>query len=248
MIWIEILGPSGVGKSYWFEKFIQRYPEYDPKAKVLQRIYESEDLSKHSLKIRMMFWVLNLNLYRISNHFKHKLFFYFQKGFQRRSKTIFTQNDDILIGKYLKNIDSLNEPQIIVLKKIEYFHTKLIEFKFYEFYLNDNDVYLAEDGLMHLAPTFIEELKADKVLIFEKGYDKLIEQRIQRAKNNPTTFIEFLLNEENLISYIHNYYKLYTTKIQAVLNDLKPNQTKTINLDKEDVLKEMHSFINEQNK
>ena len=243
MIWIEIIGPSGVGKSYWYDKFMQKHPEYEPKNLVLNQIYKSEDLTQLPLKIKFMFWVYKMNAYRISNHFKHKLFNYFLKGFQRKSKTIFTANDEVVIGKYLISIDSLNEPQIIVLKKIAYFHEKLIEFKFYEYYLKEDDIYIAEDGLMHLSSAFIPELQADKVLIFEKEFQKLMDQRIQRAKNKPTAFIEFLLNTEDLKNYIQAYYQLYNAKIKAISQNMKPNQVHSINLEQADVLKEMHAFI-----
>lgn len=243
MIWIEILGPSGVGKSYWYEKFMQKYPEYEPKQLVLNRIYKSEDITKLPLKIQLMFWVYKMNLYRISNHFKHKLFNYFFKGFQRKSKTIFTQNDDIIIKKFLESVDALNEPQIVVLKKISYFHQVLIEFKFYQFYLDKNDIYIAEDGLMHLSTIFIEELQVDKVLIFEKDYEKLVMQRLQRAKTKPSAFIEFLLNEDELKNYIQDYYILYSTKIKSIIQNYKAANTKVINLDESDVLTEIYNKI-----
>lgn len=168
---------------------MQKLSKYEPRSMVLNRIYKFENLPELPQKIRLMFWVYRMNLYRISNHFKHKLFSYFLNGFERKSKIIFTQNDDVIIKKYLESVDALNEPQIVVLKKINYFHQKLIEFKFFQFYLDKNDIYLAEDGLMHLCPIFIEELQADKVLIFEKEYQKLVQQRLHRAKNKSTTLI-----------------------------------------------------------
>jgi len=248
MIWIELLGPSGVGKSYWYEKFIKKFPEFEPKQMVLNHIYNSDEFSTLPLKIKILFWIYKLNLYRISNHFKHKLFTYFFKGFQRKSKAIFPETDNVFIKKYLESIDSLNEPQIVVLKKIDYFHQKLIEFKFYQFYLQENDVFLAEDGLMHLCPVFLEELKADKVLILEKNYESLVAQRLQRAKKKPTTFIEFLLSEKDLKSYIKDYYQLYDVKIKSIIQNYQTFQIKKIDLDEQHVLNEMYNFIVESKK
>lgn len=243
MIWIEIIGPSGVGKSYWYEKFMKNHPEFEPKQLVLERIYTSEDFVSFSLKTKCMFWIQRMNLYRVSNHFKHLLFSYFYKGFQRKSKTIFTAEDDIIIKKYLESIDSLNEPQIVILKKICYFNQKLTEFKFYQFYLKKDDVYIAEDGLMHLSPVFIPGLQADHILIFEKEYPTLLKQRLQRAKTKPTTFIEYLLNEDDLKNYVQDYYQQYAEKINDISQCIDLEKIKTIHLDHEDVLLKMDEWI-----
>lgn len=248
MIWIELIGPSGVGKSYWYEKFMQKYPEYEPRQLVLNQIYKSEDLTKLPLKTKFMFWVYRMKMYRISNHFKHKLFNYFLKDFHIKSKFIFTPKDDLIIKKFLKNIDTLNEPQIFVLKKIGYFHQKLIEFKFFQFHLEENEIYIAEDGILHLSPIFIEELEADKVIILEKGYKKIVEQRSERVKKASTPpLIVSLLDEKDLKSHIQNYYLRYKKKIQIVNQIIPSSQVKTIDLDKEDVIKEMYQFITESN-
>lgn len=244
MIWIELIGPSGVGKSYWYQKFIDKYPEFEPKQIVLNRIYLSSEYDSLSWKHKFMFKIYRMNIYRVSNHLKHKLFSYFLKTFQRKSKTIFTQkNDDTVINKYLQHIDALNEPQIIVLKKIAYFNQKLTEFKFYQFYLDKNDIYIAEDGLMHLSPVFINELQADKILIFEKDYNTLLEQRLQRAKTKPTAFIEFIFEEEDLKNYIENYYQWYDKKIESITQGVLPTNVKTIDIDKQDVIEEMYQWI-----
>lgn len=244
MIWIELIGPSGVGKSYWYEKFMQKYPEYEPRKKVLDNIYATEAYRQFPLKVKLMFQIYRLNLYRVSNHFKHKLFNYFFKSFQRKSKSTFTNKvDDVIIKKYLEHIDALNEPQIIVLKKIHYFHDVLIRFKFYQHYLKENDIYIAEDGLMHLSSVFIKELQADKILVFEKNFDVMLQQRLERAKKKPTTFIEYLFNEEELKKYIEDYYKLYASKVDHIIQECGQEKVKKINLNTDDVLNEMYQFI-----
>lgn len=245
MIWIEIIGASGVGKSYWYENFMQKYPDYEPKQLVLNQIYKSEDLTKVSLKIKFMFWGYFMKLYSVSTYFKQKLFRYFLKDFQRKSKAVFTPEDDLMIRKFLKNIDTLHEPQIFVLKKIEYFYRKLIEFKFYQFYLEENEIYLAEDGILHLSPIFIEELQADRVLIFEKEYEKIVAQRSKRAQEPIPPLIVTLFDENDLKSHIQDYYQRYAEKIKLI-NDMVPSsKVKTIELDKEEVVKEMYHVITE---
>lgn len=243
MIWIEILGPSGVGKSYWYNKFMAKYPDLDPQGMVLKRIYQSDDYQNFSFKIKCMFFISNMNIYKFSNHFKLKLFSYFLHNFERKSKNIFTADDNILIKKYLANVDCLNEPQIVVLKKIDYFHSKLIEFKFYNFYLREEDTYIAEDGLLHLSPIFIEELKPNKLLVFEKDFEKLLCQRVQRARKNPTTFIEFLFNENDLKNYINKYFIIYKQKLNSTTGSVNKENICTINLDEDDVIKEMNLFV-----
>lgn len=243
MIWIEILGPSGVGKSYWYEKFMQEHPSLEPKKLVVDNIFDSKEFENLPLKIKILFWIYRMDIYKISNHLKHRLFSYFFKGFQRKSKSIFPQEDNIIIKKYLDHIDSLKEPQIVVLKKISYFHQKLIEFKFFDFYLKDDDIYIAEDGLMHLAPIFISELQADKILIFKKDYQSLMNQRLERAANKPSTFIEYLLNENDLKDYIQRYYKAYSNKVESIYDTVALKDIRIINLDEQDVIKEILSFV-----
>lgn len=243
MIWFEILGPSGVGKSYWYEKFIRKYPEYEPKQLVLNNIYKSKEFNKLPIGVKLRFWIYMLNIYRISNHYKHKLTAYFFKNFQRKSKSIFTEEDDLIIKQILANIDSLDEPQIIVLKKIAYINEKLTELKFYQFYLKENDIYLAEDGLMHLAPVFITELQADYMLILKRNYKNLQNQRLSRAVKKPTTFIEFLLEEDQLKIYINEYYKFYDIKIKSITREIDPSRIKTIDLETADTIQEMRDFI-----
>ena len=243
MIWIEILNPSKVGKSYWYEKFIKKYPEYEPKQLVLNNIYKSAEFKKLLFNIKLQFWIYKLNIYKISNRLKHTLTTYFLKRFQRKSKSIFTKKDDLIIKQILDNIDSLNEPQIIVLKKIAYVNQKLTELKFYQYYLKENDIYLAEDGFMHLAPIYIPELRADYMFIFQKNYKNLLSQRLSRAKTTPTAFIEFLLNEDELINYINGYYKFYDSKIKSIIREVEPSRIKNINLETADTIKEMHDFI-----
>lgn len=245
MIWIELLGPSGVGKSYWYEKFMQKYPEYEPRQLVLNRIYTSSEFNRQSLKIKLMFYIYKMNIYKISNHLKHELYNDLVEKFDRKSRTIYNQNDEMIIKKYLENKDILNEPQIVILSKIKYFYDKIRELKFLEFYLLENDIYIAEDGLMHLSPIFISELQAEKIIIFEKSYKIVVNQRMKRAKERPTTFIEFLLKDEVLKKYIEDYYNIYKKKITSINHSIHPSKVKTIDLEKKDVLKKIHEWITE---
>jgi len=61
MIWVEMMGQSGVGKSYWYKKIIkQEYPHLTPKS-VLQRC---ADLSEIELSRRgyVKQWLRNVGM------------------------------------------------------------------------------------------------------------------------------------------------------------------------------------------
>jgi len=243
MIWIELIGPSGVGKSYWYEKFMKQYPFYEPKQLVLNRIYKSDEYAKMPLKLKVMFWLQRLSIYRISKYFQNKLFSYFLKNFEKKSKNIYKNKDEVIIKSYLENVNILNEPQIVILKKISHFHQKLREFKFYQFYLNENDIYISEDGLMHLAPVFISDLQPDRIFIFQKNFHCLVNQRLRRAKATPTTYIEFLLNKCDLEEYIIKYYEVYASKIKEINQIIPARKVNNFNLDDVDVIKEMYQEV-----
>ncbi|GEM_PF-4279469 len=243
MINIHLLGPSGVGKSYWYTKFIQKYPQYESKHLVLKRIKEGFEKNEFSAKLRIMLFLYDLKLPKVSNYLKHKLFFHFYKGFQRKSKTTFlSPTDESVIKEYIKSVSELKQPQITILKNIDSFHDKWIEYKFYNYYLKENDLFLVEDGLAHITPIFIKEFADSKFIILKKDLAHLKKQRLQRAQTKPTTFIEYLLSSQELETYMDYIVGVYASKTKQYTQNC-PENCIEINVDEEDVIQKMLSFI-----
>lgn len=243
MIWIEFLGPSGVGKSYWCQKFIEKYPDYEINTLTLKRIRKSIHYSKSPLYIKFYFFLFYLNVPKLKTFTKQSLIIYFLRNFEKKDKSIYTINDENIIRKYLEAILKVEEPHILKLKRIEYFANQLRRQKFYNFYLEDNDVFISEDGLQHLAPIFISELKPNLYIILNKDLSNITEQRLKRAKSNPTTFIEFLLDTNDLKKYLEVYYLIYQKKINDIKQiELKRN-TLELDCDKQDIIQLIYERI-----
>lgn len=241
MIWIELLGPSGVGKSYWYTRFIQKYPELEPENLLLKRAYEKRKHQPFSFKINCFFFFYKLNIPKFSSFFKLSLVEHFIKHYPK-SKEEF-QQDNIIAEKYLKTVRLYQEPEVSILAKIQYFAEKLNQFRAFQHYLNENDIYLAEDGLLHLSPIYLEELQPDFAIVLQKEKKEILLQRKKRAETTPR-LVEKLFSEKELHAYLDNYFQLYESKIKA-LNSV---QTIVIEGHKDLLLEKTHAVIQELTK
>lgn len=244
MIWIELLGPSGVGKSYWYNKFMEEYPEYEPQKKVVERIYESKYFQIAPTWLKLVFFLCKIRNIRILRFFNRLIFNWYLNKFESFDKGIYGQNFEELIQKYLENILLINEPNISIIKKIEYYTYKLKEFKFYEFFLHEDDIYIAEDGLQHLHPIYCESICPNLYFYLDFDIEIIKKQRLKRASDNPTTFTEFLVNQYELKQIIELYYLQYFKKIESIKTERISN-LKFINIKhdiKEELLKEIEKL------
>jgi len=237
MIWIELLGPSGVGKSYWYQKFIEKYPEYEINGLVLNRIRYSLAYKDRPFYIKIFFFLYRLGIPKLKTFARQILLDYYSRNFEKKDKNLYTEADEKIIKTYLEAVQQANEPYIILLKKIEYFASQLRKFKFYGFYLKEDDIYLAEDGLQHLSPVYFKDLQTDAYLVLEKNLSSIIDQRLHRAKNKPSTFTEFLLSPEDLKANIEYYFIQYQKKIETIEQNQKEDIILKIDTEKGDVIK-----------
>lgn len=213
MIWIEVLGPSGVGKSYWYAHFMKLYPEFQPEKLLLKRVYEKRKRLNLPIKIKLFFILYHLNLPKVSSFFKNILVEYCIRSYPK-SPDVYWKNNTIA-EKYLQAVRLYQEPEISILSKIQYFAKTLNAFRAYEYYLEPDDVFIAEDGLLHLSPIYFDELNPDIAIVLEKDKEIIIRQRKERAKSSPR-LVEELFNEQELKNYLDNALQLYTNKINAL--------------------------------
>jgi hypothetical protein len=216
MIWIELLGPSGVGKSFWYAQFMRKYPELEPETLLLKRVYERRKVLKFSFKIKLFFLLYNLRIPKFSSFFKNLLGEYFINSYPKIPQLY--QKDNLIAEKYLQNVRLYQEPEISILYKIQYFAKTLNRFRAFEYYLKENDVFIAEDGILHLSPLFFEEINPDLAIVLEKDKELILRQRRERAKTNPR-FVEELFNEKELQAYLENYLLLYSNKLASLDSD-----------------------------
>ena len=243
MRWIELLGPSGVGKSFVYNQLIIRNTNLDPNKKVLERVRASKEYTHLPRKIKFFYLIYSLNLPRVSDLVKRQIIHYLKSTFEKKRKDIYNDTDLVIIDKYLNSILSLKDSSIITLKKISHFHQKYREHKFFDEFLEQDDLYLAEDGIAHLVPVFLTEFQPFKVIVLQRHVDNVIKQRLYRSKLTPTSFSEFLLNEKNLTELVRSDYKLYQDKLDEYTSSLNTNQIYMLNLDDGYTEEDLERFI-----
>jgi hypothetical protein len=125
----------------------------------------------------------------------------------------------------------------------------LIFLCFCNFFLDEKDIYIAEDGLQHLAPTYIPEIFPYYYIILNKNSSEITMQRLIRAKTKPSTYIEFLFESDALKKYFISYYEKYQSKLKNIQNNRFNINTIVIDCDKDDafpILVRLIDSLNEQ--
>lgn len=239
MIWIELIGPSGVGKSYWYSAFLKKYPSLDPQTILLKRVYEKRKEMQFPFKVKLFFLLYHLHLPKLSFFFKIQLYHYLLAKYQPSLEQL--REDEEIAKQYLESVQKYKEPQKSILEKISYFALKLREFRMYESYFDKEDIYLAEDGLLHLSPVYCKALQPDLAIVLSKNKDVVIMQRKERAKTQPR-LVERLLEGQALDDYVTHYYTLYTQKIESLESDSKI----TVDLNKGLALQNTYDVIKTQ--
>lgn len=221
MIWIELLGPSGVGKSHWYYRFLKAFPQLDPQKLLLKRIYERRKEMKIPFRIKLFFFFYHLKPGKLTGFFRQFLITYFTEKYTLPHYP--SDQDEKIANDYLREVEKYREPAFSILSKIQYFAKKLQEFRVYSHFLKQDDVYIAEDGLLHLSPMNIEELKPDVYIVFNEDRELILRRRQERQQHSPR-LIDTLLGKEEFQLYLDNYFNLYEEKIGSL------DQEKTINI------------------
>src|SRR5690606_31598813 len=123
MIWIELLGPAGVGKSYIYEQLSKRNKE-----------------------------LIGFNLGTPETDLLSKLRMWITRGRKKIRQTIisdWTENELLTIESFLKGIDILYEHPLLKLEIYGYFYYRIKQLKHIFQSTDKNAVYLAEDGILH---------------------------------------------------------------------------------------------------
>jgi len=216
MIWIECMGPSGVGKSYYYQRLITQFPELNPDAILYNRIKESKYYKAFPIHVRLGSLFVKWNIKPI--FFRNIVIQHTLKNIDKFDGFAFDEADKKFIASYFKGTDYLFEDAVLKLKKIEYFSKSLLLYKAHEYFLKENDIYIAEDGIMHQCNEFLyADVKYPKaVFYFKLDHKKLLQNRFNRIKTGNPTYIEATSTPEALEAYVTNYNRVYKAKIEKL--------------------------------
>jgi hypothetical protein len=227
MVWVEMMGQSGVGKSYWFKRIIRHeYPDLTPEAVLQRRADLSEiELSK---KGRVKHFLRTLGLLPER----------YVRGLDIEILTFLTQtygvvqaddlNRDIL--RYLDTLWRYNgdcKDPLRRAKMISFvLHRRLPEFIALSKITRPGDVVVFEDGIMHLnggitrtylgnetlssTPDFVIHLNADASYV--------LENRLRRLAEGRGTPDELGLSREALQDLCAKAKERYQRKIECLVN------------------------------
>ncbi len=217
MIWIELIGPSGVGKSYYFKKLIDKNSYLRPEHILIKRIKQSKEYLASPIYIKLLYVIIMLKIPKLKTVSESLFINHFSRYLFNKDLLVNYEKYEEIVNTFLMEVAKIPEPKFIVMKKIELFSKTLNRFILYCNYFKENDIYIAEDGLQHLSPTFLNNFKPTLFIILKADKKKIIKQRLNRAKVSPTTLIEKIYNEKKLLSYLEDYYfENYNRKLQII--------------------------------
>lgn len=219
MIWIELMGPSGVGKSYCYQKLMEAAPELNPAHTLFKRIVESEYFRAYPFYIKVCALFAKWNFK--PSGFKNIVINFTLKRVERFKGFSFDEKDDHLVKCYLGSIFDIKENAVYKLKKIEYFSKSLLLFKTFEYFLKEDDLYIAEDGILHQCHDFFspELIKLpNKIYCLSLPEDLILKNRLKRKKKGNSTFLELIATGDELEKYVKQYNKAYNSKVSLLRN------------------------------
>lgn len=195
MIWIELLGPSGGGKSFIYQELLK------------QKIVLPVELCPYHPN-------------KFVAHNKWCRFLLIRKFYRDFHKYIPIYNElDLMTQTVFKDGLVFYSDNQRARKSLEdYYLYKFKEFKFLQEKLKQNDIFFSEDGILHLSPVYFEEINPRLAIVLEKDKELILRQRRERAKTNPR-LVEELFNEKELQAYLENYLLLYSNKLASLDSD-----------------------------
>lgn len=242
MIWIEFTGPSGIGKSFWYEKVIKLNNSFNSERIVVENyLKSSSNLTLKELCYKVLF-LCNIKRSAITNLFFSKI--------KSQFKITHNKSDSSHIELFMKGLVNYDLNAINQLRLLNHYTEKFKEHKVHEYYLSKSELFLSEDGIVHtnfgnlsscesdiVLPDLIINLKASDTYILKnrlnrinKGQANLIEQRIQRND-------------------LKDYVKLYNANYYQKIEKLKQKNVPVADFDVEnnttakDILQEITEFI-----
>lgn len=226
MIWIEFTGPSGVGKSFWFEKVINQSGMLRPEKIVTKNFLNT----KSNLSLKNKFYKILYQSNFKKKAIEHRVFNSIKSNF----KIIYNKSDLLQIASFLKGLNNYDDNPINQLRLADFYYDKIKEYKLYENYLNQNDFFLSEDGIIHTnfgdLSSLGNRIRLPNLIInFQASDDFILKNRQKRIRSGNANLIEQVLNEKDLKQYIIEYNKKYRIKIE----NLKSMNTRVIDLNLE---------------
>ena len=205
MIWIELLGPSGIGKSYIYKKLLER-----------DAVRPAEYIGCPNN------WLTNSNLaksyiarkfYRELHNFKFK-----------------EENIDILTKKVFQDgLNTYTDDIKIKDKMFQYYQYKFKEIKYLSDKLKSNDIFFSEDGILHLnygvtAENIKEILRPDFIINLTASDEFINQNRLKRIAGNESNIIEQQTSEEELQKVVFpKNIALYKKKVNVLREFYKNN-------------------------
>lgn len=210
MIWIELIGPAGVGKSFIFNALRSTYSQFRPFEHIPVSPPVLGILSRNNALRR---WVHTLNIQRKMRNFRMD----------------YNRVDEETISVFWDAMDVFTNSSVVKLELARYFHYRLREVKFHEKVLDDSGLFFSEDGLIHLLilglnPDNIRRIRKPDVLICLDASEIYIrENRVRRIQQGRPSLVEKSMSEDQLIhEFFPKNYRLYREKAKVLKDHYGP--------------------------
>lgn len=200
MIWIEMIGPGGVGKSFLNRELCKQYRDFRPYEWVPEASSELRFLPK-------------------GNHWRKRIH---HRSIQRQIQSFrvdYEPGDEELVSVFLKGLSVFTESAVVKLELSAYFQYRIREMKFHEEMVKDRGLYFSEDGLIHLSILGLDSknlpiIKKPDWLIFINASESYVrDNRIKRMKDQAPSLVERSLPEAQFIQqFLPRNYRLYQEK------------------------------------
>jgi hypothetical protein len=255
---VELLGPSGVGKTYLYNRLFDTYSERCYKSVAEACIIAATELKPKFEFTRHYLYYLMLT----SGLFNNKAY-----GLSR--KLLFKDQPAVNSNAYklsyslLQNyLNAQNNPEVSKRRMANFTHCLELDTAL-EQYLPANETVFFDEGALHhhhgldssvINKHSLAEIKADKafaphaVVFCELASDQLMQQVLKRRKQGIHTFSHKGLSENALTSYVEQNVKEYHHKMKVIEMIGVPVLTINTANDIQDNLQAVHSFINNLSK
>lgn len=213
MVWFEFVGPAGVGKTYFFRKLLQHFPSLHPDRLLVNRITASGDVSKFSLKVRL---VAQLRQWGMLKNIADQMII---AAARRRLKLTYTEAERRLVEGFFIGLPQYDSDPVAQLRLSAFYLEKLEQHKLMEHYLGPNDLFLSEDGLVHLnfgIGSVAGALMPDVVISLDADDAYILKNRLGRRKSAEANRNEQLKTADELTAYVFDYNATYRKKVNAL--------------------------------
>lgn len=205
MIWIELLGPSGIGKSFIYQELLKQ---------------------KIVLPIELCPYHPN----KFVAHNKWCRFLLIRKFYRDFHKYIPIYNElDLMTQTVFKDGLVFYSDNQRARKSLEdYYLYKFKEFKFLQEKLKQNDIFFSEDGILHLNYGINEDnvhqiLLPHVVIHLKASEDFVHNNRLKRIREKKSNMIEKEIPDEELPGVFSKNYLRYNQKMELLKKHYKNN-------------------------